>query len=396
MKKLHFLALGALLVVFVIAASALLARGQGWGDDFAQYVMQAKSILNGTERQTIAENVFAIDNSSQHYAPSVYPWGYPLVLSLFYLGFGLNPIVFNSLNILFLCLFIIFFFMLLRNRLSPLEAVLVIAVVVFAPEVISYENNITSDIAFLAVSFLSILLIDRFVSGDWKEPASLGKNIALGGTIFLAFLIRGVGILLLSTLMVCQIIAVYLHSQKQHEHKKVLINFLVPYLVFGILWGIFALLFPSGQGYVNENLTYITNLFHLSILKDHVLFYFHAIDQRFISTIPLSPIVYGFLLAFFMIGIIAGVEKDYAFIIYSVLMIPVLLVYPNNDNRYIFPILPFFVYFSFQGMRTGFMGLRDGYHKAGQAIMYIFWIGVLLFFANALVNLGRANLASDR
>jgi hypothetical protein len=97
-----------------------------------------------------------------------------------------------------------------------------------------------------------------------------------------------------------------------------------------------------------------------------------------------------------MIGIIAGVEKDYAFIIYSVLMIPVLLVYPNNDNRYIFPILPFFVYFSFQGMRTGFMGLRDGYHKAGQAIMYIFWIGVLLFFANALVNLGRANLASDR
>ena len=396
MKKLHYIMLGVLLAVFVMIASALLIRGQAWGDDFAGYIMQAKSIVNGTERQTVEQNLFAINNSSVEFGPSAYPWGYPLVLALYYRIFGLNLLALNSVNILFLCFFIILFFVLLRNRLSPLEAVLVTAVVAFTPEVITFENNITSDIAFLCLSTLCLLLIDRFLSGQGGESASLGKGAVLGAALFLAFFFRAVGVLILITLLACQVIVIFPHWRKQDMRKGLLINYLVPYLVFGILLGISAILFPASQGSVNDSLAFLIKSFSLSLVKDHAWSVFHFIDQVYFASLHGPLIVYGFLLAFFMIGILARVEKDYAFIIYSVLTLLVVLIYPRINIRYSFPVFPFFVYFSFQGMKTGFMGLREAYRRAGLAFTYLFWIVVLLFFAGTLVNLARANLTSDQ
>lgn len=239
--------------------------------------------------------------------------------------------------------------MLLGNRLPPLEAVLLIAVIVFSPVVITYVNNIKSDIAFMSLSTLSLLSTDRFVCWNREEPASLIKNAALGAAIFLAFFIRAIGILLLIMLLACQIIALYPHLHKQYERKRMLINFLVPYLVFGILWGISAILFPASQGSMQDSLALIKTSFPLGLLKDHAWFYLHWIDQIFLIGLPGPLIVYGFLLAFFVIGIIAGVEKDYAFIIYSALTIPVLLIYPGLETRYAFPISLFFCIFHIRG-----------------------------------------------
>jgi len=396
MKKLHILALGALLVVFVIAASALLVRGQGWGDDFAQYLMQAKSILNGTEEQTVEQNVFMLDNSTQVLGTSAYPWGYPLVLAMDYRIFGLNLLALNSLNILFLCFFILLFFVLLSNRLSPLEAVLVTAVVVFTPPVLTFENVMTSDIAFMSVSTLSLLLIDRFVCQDDDASFSFRRNVALGAGIFLAFFFRAIGILLLITLLVCQIIAFYPHWRKRSGRRKILINALVPYLVFGILLGISTIFFPASQGAVQGNLAFVIKSFPVHLLKDHAWFYYHVVDQIYFANLPGPLIVYGFLLAFFMIGIMTGIGKDYAFMIYSVLTLALIVIYPGLDSRYTFPIFPFFVYFAFQGMKTGLTTMGEAYRKIGRAFTYLFWIVILLFLANAVVKLAHQNLASDR
>lgn len=397
MKKLHLLVLGALLVVLVITASALLGRGQAWGDDFAAYIMQAKSILNGTETQYLVGSAFSVNYSSLGFGPVTVPWGYPAFLALLYPLVGLNPLALNASNILFLVLFTIFFTLLLKNRLAPLAAILAAAVVVFSPKVITYENNITSDIAFMSLSTLSLLLIDRFTCGDHDSSASVGENAALGAAIFLAFFVRATGILLLVTLLACQILSLYRRGFGPGGRRKRITAWLAPYLAFGLLLGITALAFPSSQGYVHENLSYIAHTFTLGMVKDHLWYYFHRVDTSFLNSLPGPLIVYGILLGFFALGLIARLGKDDAIMIYSALYIPVIVIYPSLGGfRLLFPVLPFFVYFSYLGMNIGFSGLQEAYRRVGQVIIPSFWLIILLFFLSSCIALARANLAAGR
>jgi hypothetical protein len=64
MKKYHSIILILILVISGFMASALLTRGHGWGDDFAAYIMQAKSIVDGTEKVFMEKSSFTIYNSS--------------------------------------------------------------------------------------------------------------------------------------------------------------------------------------------------------------------------------------------------------------------------------------------------------------------------------------------
>jgi hypothetical protein len=43
----------AIVIVALILGSARLTRGHEWGDDFASYIMQTKSIWDGTTQQFI-------------------------------------------------------------------------------------------------------------------------------------------------------------------------------------------------------------------------------------------------------------------------------------------------------------------------------------------------------
>jgi len=119
--------------------------------------------------------------------------------------------------------------------------------------------------------------------------------------------------------------------------------------------------------------------------------------EQFLTGLPSVQILYGFLLAFLLIGLIAKSKKDYTLIIYSVFTIGLYLLWPAEQGlRFIFPIIPLFVYFSFQGMKTGFSSLDGNYQKAGMAISYLFWIVVLIVFVANSGKLIQANLETNR
>src|SRR6185369_17007682 len=74
------------LLIFIILlsiaiGSATLTRGHEWGDDFASYIMQAQSILDGKANEFIQRNTFTVFESSFQIGPIAYPWGYPLLLT---------------------------------------------------------------------------------------------------------------------------------------------------------------------------------------------------------------------------------------------------------------------------------------------------------------------------
>jgi hypothetical protein len=91
----------AILAVILLVSSALsfalLTDGHAWGDDFAAYLMQGWSLLQGTTEEFVRRNTFTVRNSTPVPGPIAYPWGYPLLLAPV-LGFlGVNLFVFPIL-----------------------------------------------------------------------------------------------------------------------------------------------------------------------------------------------------------------------------------------------------------------------------------------------------------
>jgi hypothetical protein len=375
LKTLPNLTLGLILLAYVMNVSMVLSRGQSWGDDFAAYIMQAKSIVTGTENSYFEQNSFTIQNSSSVIGPVAYPWGYPLFLSMFYVVFGLNLLALKIPNILFFILFLIVFYRLLKWRLPPWESILLVSILAFNPSLLSFQNNILSDIPFLFLSTLSVILIDRFVCKN--------KNIPI------------TGIILLVTLLGCQIINFWQQRKRIIKRSQILLIYFIPYFVFACLWIVFALILPRGESSYFLSFSSPSYAF-LPSLKYNLQYYYHLMEE-FLVSLPSIKILYGFLLAFLLIGIISGSEEEYAILLYSSLMVGYLLVWPVPQGlRFIFPIIPFFVYFSFQGMKTGFSCINKNYRKVGSAITYVFWIAMLIMFVIYSINLAKSNLDSNR
>src|SRR5262245_52236129 len=84
-----------------------LTHGHNWGDDFAAYIMQAKSITEAAPRSFVDKNRFTVEQSSYPFGPVAYPWGFPLVLAPLYALFGLNPMALKSVGVLSYLLFLL-------------------------------------------------------------------------------------------------------------------------------------------------------------------------------------------------------------------------------------------------------------------------------------------------
>jgi len=108
-----------------------LTRDNGWGDDFAAYIMQAQSIAEGRMDEFVQRNAFTIENSSRPIGPVTEPWGFPLLLAPAYAIFGLKILALKFVVTACFTVFLIVFFFLARVILADTESLLITAVVAF-------------------------------------------------------------------------------------------------------------------------------------------------------------------------------------------------------------------------------------------------------------------------
>src|SRR5919198_1130655 len=109
-----------ILVSFVIGASSL-RRGHEWGDDFAWYILQAQTILNGTTDQFMQTSTFTNHESTTYVGPLAYPWGYPLILTPAYAIKGINPLALKIPTLFFYAGFLICLYIVFKDRLTETE-----------------------------------------------------------------------------------------------------------------------------------------------------------------------------------------------------------------------------------------------------------------------------------
>src|ERR1041385_6393908 len=135
-----------ILIISLSLGFASLTRGHDWGDDFASYIMQSQSIVHGNIAEFIQQNAFTIQNSSILIGPITYPWGYPLLLTPFVAFNGIHPLLLKIPSLFFFVGFLICFYFLTKDRLTPIESLLLLALFAFNPTLLQFLNQILSDI----------------------------------------------------------------------------------------------------------------------------------------------------------------------------------------------------------------------------------------------------------
>lgn len=392
MKK-SVIPLGIILLSLALAFSVL-THDHDWGDDWAAYLMQSIAITKGETQEFLAHNAFTMRESTRFFGPDAYPWGLPAMLTPFVLACGpLNVFCLKFINLIFFALFLWGFYAFLARRLSLLEACLLLAVFAVSPTLLQFNDIIQSDIPFLFFSTLALLLIEEIILRDDNPLGSPRKNIWLGVILFFAFFVRTNGILLLATLLLTQI---YLYWRTRPrlalDPKRILTIGLIPYLVFGLLTAINLVLFPAGEGSHLEHLGALTPSTLLANLSAYI-----AMPSLFFADLPQSAILYGLMLPFFLGGAILNRKRDIHVIIYFLLSYALFVFWPEQQGiRFLFPLLPFFVYFSYRGMTATSFALTKKHQRLGAGLTRILWLAVITVFA--FTSFGRAldNLEQGR
>ena len=374
-----------IILAFVLLASAILSlslftHGHLWGDDFASYIMQAKSIVNGDMQNFVVHNAYTIEQSSSQIGPIAYPWGYPLLLTPAYILFGISPIGLKLPGLLTYLGFLLVFFFLIRRRLTLTESLLAVSLFAFNLELLRFLDNILSDIPFLFFSTLSILLADMYVHEKQNSKHRLMLAAGTGAAIFVAFFTRTQGLVLLGSVLLFQALR---FLEEREQRQNIMFETVLTITTFGTLWGISAMIFPGGQSsYLAIYAGYSIDLFINNIG------YYSQIFSQFFATLPGESFIFGIFVVVCFIGLVARFRDDLLFILYSALYLLVVWSWPERQGyRFLFPMLPFFVYFAMQGIRVTINkvgrnwegSLRKGFNA------YLLLI-VILFAYNAGTN----------
>lgn len=374
------------LTVIILAAASLgfsmLTRGHPWWDDFASYVMQARAILNGDMDEFIIHNAFTVQNSSYPPGPVAYPWGYPLLLTPVVAVFGIHPLALKLVGIFFYALFLIVFFWLAQTRLMENEALLLTGVLAVNPMLLLANDLILSDIPFLAVSTLGIVLIDHWN----KKPLHILLGMAVGMTIFFATFLRTNGILLWVPLTVALLL------RYKRALKIALQQLLPPLSAFGLLYLGAASIFPNGQdSYLNH-----FSMFSLPRLWENFLFYLWLPSWTF-NQIPAGVIFYPTLAVFLLVSAFARKKRDLAIHAYSLATLALFILWPERQGlRFIYPVLPFLFLFAFDGMNRLREILPTRWQTLAPHAITGFWSILLLLSLGASVDGAWGNLAANR
>lgn len=370
------------IIISLIISAGTLRRGHEWGDDFASYIMQAKSIVDGTPSEFVEHNSFTIFQSSIQIGPVAYPWGYPLILTPVYMVKGINPLALKLPGLFFYAGFLICLYLMMVSRLTRTESLLLVSIFAFNPLLIQFLDQILSDIPFLFFSTLSLLLITK---ENKRMPV---HYVLIGASMFFTVFIRTTGIVLLGVFLIIELYRLMTNRQNRTVFRQIVLSAAATCGVFAVLWIVNIVLFPGGSESYFAQYAGIS----LETVGEAMGAYFNVFSLFFGDATGWKYLYYV-LVIFFLLGTWHRHKDEPAFILFFIIWMLVHVTWPAwQGARFIFPLLPIFMYFTFQGMKLAINSLPETFRPQGQSLFYAFWLviaGIFLFSSsvNAYVNL---------
>lgn len=332
-----------LIILSMVYVVLSLRKEFGWGDDFAQYILQAKSLVSGDYGHLSLHNQIRAENSTVCLGPTNYPWGFPMLLAPIIALFGMNFTVLQIYLGIFQILFLFAIYALFKKKLNRVQLLMIVAVFVFNPFLFQLKKNIISEIPFLFFCTLSIYLIQRiFIDRDYFFGNGWASFVLMGFALFCVFFVRTAGVVLLLTYFVMQVYQFV-------KAKKVSYLSFVPYLVF-------VLLYFAESSYFSFGETSYKNVFgqaggvSLQTMMINLGIYFKSMSD-FYEIPVLSNVLFIITLPFFFIGLFKRIFQDFLYSVFFLGYAGMLLVFPANGGmRLLLPIMPFYFYFFIVGL----------------------------------------------
>lgn len=330
------LCLAALVAAVVVLALALHRRGHSWGDDFALYLDQARSLWRGDAYEVIEDNRFNVLNAATPtFSPYGYPWVWPLVLSPFVAVIGLDLDRLALVEVLLLALVVIALHRLVRRRASAAVALLVSAVVGLSPSILAHTDRLLTEIPHLLAVLATLLWLDRLTCptatrSRW-HTATTRELVVLGLLAAVAFNVRREGMVLVAAIAAAQLVA-------RAPWRRAI----VPHVAFVGAAALFHLLLPTAllPRYPGDGLANASPMFG-EWLPDAIAHHLSlGADGR------------GFARWFLLVALVAGVSRlamharaDIALVVVPVLTLALFARFPfGYDPRYYIQVLPFALY----------------------------------------------------
>ncbi|MGI9120501.1 MAG: hypothetical protein ACR2G7_10365 [Acidimicrobiales bacterium] len=353
----------AVIVIFIaVVARTMQLGGHDWGDDFALYMRQAKALNIGNIGEVIADNRFSVDNSGWHtFSPYAYPWGWPLLVAPLYALFGLNYGVFKLLEIAAFCTFLLLFFAITKPRVGARAATLLTLLIGLSFDYVGATNTVLSDIPYLGFVGLSLWWLDRcrvrgILSINRRDLVILGLLLAY------TYNIRREGAALLLSLASLHFAVVApavvrersLRFLRECDWRQIFL----PYITFALSVVVFHLLLPTvllapagGVGLQNVSSRIagykdiLAQQIGLKPLGEPIQLFHNEVLGRYVLLLLVLLAVVGLVTR-----LLCAFREDLAIAAYLCGSSLILLLLPFQDNRYLFTITPFLVYFAYHAI----------------------------------------------
>lgn len=354
-KKASYLILLIILLTAGLLAFFALEQGHDWGGDFALYLRQAQSLLDGTGEELLAFNSYAMNNSTQgtgsnpQIGPHLYPWGFPILLAPLVAVAGMAVMPAKILIIGFFLLTLLAAYQLLLPRLGRSYTLLLVALLAFNPYLLKTTNVIISDIPFFFFALLSLIFIEKTLGYRELFINKWVTYILTGFLIFFSFLIRTNGIVLLGVLGLGHLFLWY--QPLRHHFSQTLKKEwkeLLPYASFAVSFVFKGMLLPSGSG---SHLAFLARLTPGKLAWN--LMYYTELPASFFEGAVFPMLLYGVTIPFLLLGIWRRLKvmPDALYLIYSATSLLIFVLWPPVQGlRFIFSLLPFYLYFVFVGI----------------------------------------------
>jgi len=341
-----------ILLLIIFSVSLIYAIGfrndHNWGGDFSQYIAQAKSLSDGSIQQFIENTTFRYEKSDdKRLGPKYYPWGFPLILTPVYHFFGLHPMAMKAFISLFFLSSLAIIYLIFKDKICHAHNLLIVAAIAYSPYCFKFKDNILSDMPFLFFTLLAILSIQQVILRKnylWNDVVSYS---IIGLLIFCSYTIRSSGLVLLPTLFIAQV-KTYEHIKKDCEHIRLtILKHVLPYAVFLLLTMFLIKLLPHENTYAD-----ILSFWGADTILGNMIYYAKLPSSFFKVLMPQAgKIIYIITIPFVFMGVIVTFKKDYLYHIFLFLTVCLHIIWPGKQGlRYIFPIMPFYLYFLVSGL----------------------------------------------
>ena len=315
-----------------------------WGDDFAQYIVQAKSMVSKTN---FVSQVAGLTN----YSPSYRPAGFPLLLVPFYYFFGNSTYVFLLFISSLLILLSMVFFRFLCHYFNVVVSFLLTLVFVYNPAVLALKSEIMAEIP------LTLFL----VAGIWVYTGK-NKNYLLFTLIIATLLIfiKSIGVVFIMAVAV-DLVVQYIINRHREEQSfyfknigRIVLYCSLPFVIyFTANYFIFNIPFGSEGWY--SKLVSLSDLAG-TVQRNFILYkdlYFISFEQEVPNYI--NVFVKSCILVFLLIGMVVKLKRKvemYDYLVFLYLAVIITYQYSHGGYRFLFPVIPFLLFYTFTGVQV--------------------------------------------